>query len=357
MSEAELAAKKVDPVLLNNWSRGVQLASLLTLKETSGGNSVDIGEDTDGTNAGPTVTRGEFADPEAKNMSRDQLIVNEPVFTNRNISPTQMAQIICGNYAEEMVKSNMGHFRNAIDNIVVDKLMFGLAAAKHTNLAVAAATKPMLTQVEAKLLSIPGIAEEDIFWIFSPAAGATVGDLFEDVQPATLLDTADLGKVKGRSINGTPAVRNAGVPGYLRRKKNIASSSITGGDTLNLVMADADHDYVVGQHIRTQGLTQNATSGMTIATVSGVDITVVDASFSDTGDNGTGTLESDSAIALCCARSRCFYGRDQVIPRSSIVERTDAAGWVHKLFQNIGVKVHSSGGVRVVHFELVDAED
>lgn len=363
MSEAELAAKKVESAILDNWSRGQSLADLLTQKDaTKGGDSLDVGEDTTGGNAGPTIVRSEFADPEAKNMSRHQLIVNNPVFVNRNLSPTQMAQLLNGSYATEMVRSNIGHFRNAIDDIVVDKLMYGMSASAHANLATAAGTKSMLTRIEAKMLSIPGIREEDLLWILSPAAGATVGDLFNDVQPALISDSADLGKIKGRSINGTPAVRNAGIPGYLRRRKAIVSSAITGGDTLTLVMEDADHDFVVGQHVRTTGLDQDAgdssisTDDCVVATVSGTTITIVDTGFTDTANNGEGFLETDSAMALLIARSRCFYGSDQVIPQSSITKRTDAAGWVHQLFQHIGV-LALSGAVRTVHFDLVEAED
>jgi hypothetical protein len=354
MSEAELAAKKVDPELLDTWSRGVSLSSLLTKKDTSGGNSIDIGEDA----TGPTIVRSETGNPTTRSLARNQLIVDQPVFLNENISPTQMKQLLNGNYAPELVRANVGAFRNKVDDIVVDKMLLGLSATQHSNLALAAATKAMLSRLEAKMLSIPGVRHEDLLWILSPAAQATIGDLFSDVVPATLLDSADFGKIKGRSINGTPAISHAGIPGYLRRRKAISASAITGGDTLTLTMEDADHDFVVGQRARTSGLTVDTgdVGAATVASVSGVTVTFVDADFTDAADNGEGFLETDSAMALLIARSRCFFGADREVPESSITKRTDAAGWVHQMFDNIGVKCRS-GAVRAVHFELVEAED
>lgn len=361
MAEAALAQKFVDSALLNTWDKGPPLAALLVQKLVGkGGDSVDVGSD----DTGPTIHEDtETADPESRSFARTQLIVNERVFLNSDISPTQMAQLLAGNYAPELVRADSGAFRNKIDDKVVNGLLRGLAATAHANLAVAAGSRPMITRMEAKMLSQPGVSEQDILWILSPAAGASMGDLFPDVQPAQIGDSVDMGKIKGRSVNGIPAIRHQGIPGYNRRRQGISASSITGGNTLNLTMASANHGFVVGQRVRTQGLQVDAQdavpAGPTIATVAGAAITIVDNAFSDDADNEPAPgayLESDSAMAILICRSRCWYGTDQQIPLSSITKRTDAAGFSHQLFQHIGTKCFG-GSVRALHFSLVEAED
>jgi hypothetical protein len=366
MAEVALAQKFVDEQLVDTWSKGAVIPSFFVPKLVArGGDSVDIGSD----ETGPSIHEDtEIADPEDRNFDRTQLIVNEKVFLNSNISPTQMAQLLGGNFADELVRADGGAFKNKIDDKAVSGLLRNVPLSRHANVACAALSKPMLSRLEAKMGSLPGVTKADLLWLVSPAAAASMSDLFSDVQPATIADSADRGKISGRSFNGIPAVEHMAIPGYNRRRQIIIAAAITGGDTLTLTMSTANHGFVVGQRVLTSGLqveAQDVEASPVIASVSGATITIVDAAHSDdadnlsaasTADDPTAFLYSNDAQAILIARPRVYYGSDQVIPLSSITKRTDNAGWSHQLFQHVGFQV-KTGAARVLHAELVEAED
>jgi hypothetical protein len=348
MVDLALAVKNVQAAFLDTWTLGPSLADMYTDlgPVTRGGDSVDIPED-----PGPTINATEAAGPAAVGSTRNQLIVNLPKFVNRALSVAEINQLQNGQRAQQVARSNAGYFRASIDSDLINGAIAGAAVTDHINLAAAALTTALIGQTEGKILSRRGVAEQDLFWLISPAIAGEIGGLYP-IQPTTLAAAFDQGAPIARTLNGIPVFRHSGVPGYLRRTVAVISSSIT-SNVLTVVVA-AGHGFVAGQLVRTRSLSANQPTGVVTSVTA---TTVVMALTSgDNATNGAGFLDSRSAQAMLFAKSRAFFASDQLVPTSDLLKRTDAAGYAHQMFMHIGF-LTLAGAVKILHGALVNPED
>lgn len=363
------AAKALQSFILNNWFKGPSLFSFWTdqTEALRNGEQGDFPED-----PGAGIVDSETADPQDVVLTRTQLVKNVKAFQNRAITQTAIAQLLAGRYPQETLRSDLGAFQNDMDTKGFDAMFRSMSASQHLNRGCTSMNRDRLGRLEAKLLSIPGLSKADLWWAVSPAAENSVSALFPSTQPVTLEQSRERGLAPATSINGTPGFQHMGVPGYLRRAwyaggaietypRKGFSTLVAATGTMTVGGLSTGHALVVGQQMRVldddgdtvlaQGplLTVGAAS-VTLAAASGVD-----GDQYSTANSGAQRLETDSAIAILFASSRCHVAFDFDIPQAYLVKRGGHAGFERQTYQQLGTMVQGTACF-AVHFELVDLD-
>ena len=364
---ADAAAKMVQTALLDTWSVGNSVVPLVTdlTGSVMTGDSIDIPSV-----AAPTVNTTETANPEAVTTSVDALPVNRTKFINREITDAGMTQLLNGNgnYAMQLMRSSSARLLNAVDLDAIQYLyteVAGTSAANHFNLGADTLTDTDINDCEAAMREQQGVANSNdgsLFWIMSPTAAGQIKSV-ADLNPADAVAVAqatgsftNMGLPMIGNLNGIPAFLNNHVPGRtdsLRHQAAVNGQTSITSNVLTIPLA-AGHGFVVGQQVFTSGLTTNVTNPPATAgdgnvvTSSATEITVA-LTTTNAADNGsTGTVFSASAYAMLVYRDWTFYAANALVPRESLVERSDAAGWALKLTTRIGRVAHA-GAVKVIH--------
>ena len=348
-----LAVKNVLGELLNTWGRGPSLRPLITNlgPVVKGGDSVDIPYSA----SAFTVNRTETAGPAATGFSARTLVVDRPLFINQELTKAQTAQLLGGKnaFTRQTARKAGADMNNELERDLLDFWLAELAGSSplnHANLDGGALADSDVNNCVAALREQDGVANtnEGLFWLVHPRAEASVKGVaaFSEAQQNA---PGEVGLQMIGRLAGVPSYLHNGVPGRTNgyRLAVLSGARVSGVITLTLASTAG---FVLGQQIYTTGLAANPTQSAP-ATITAIDATTITFSLAgaDNATLGTGFIYSATAMALLCYGPWLFYGLDgEEMPEVSIVERTDAAGSVLKLFHNLGREGHF-GAVKVLH--------
>jgi len=350
---ADAARKAVESALMDTWSRGDSLLQLITDKGpvVRGGDSVDMPYKT-----GFTVNTSETANALDTTIAVDTLTVNRPKFINQRITKAQYAQLLNGdgNFASEMARGGGADLMNAIERDTIEYLLAEIVGADILNIANidgGAVTDDDVGAIEARIREQDGIANrrDGLFWLLSPRAQAAIKTVTEYIPTSPDAQQGRMGIPLIATVNGIPAYLHNGMPGQLNATRQQVAASAT-SVTTNVCTATVPtgHGFFAGMPIFTTGMTANVAVGSPATISSVTSTTIVYPLTTGNGSNGTGTIFAASAMALLCYAPWIAYALDGLQPDVSLVERTDAAGWVLKLFHHFGRRAHA-GAAMALH--------
>ncbi len=353
---ADGAVKNVVGELLDTWTSGQAVSALFTNlgPVTRGGDAVDVPY-----KAAGTVNTSESASPAALSVSVDAMTVSRQKFINQAVSRAQYDQLLggSGKIANQLSRSLGGDLQNAIDRDLIEYMasVAGTSVDYHVNLAADAVTDLDVNQAEALMLAQQGVKHDRLFWLVNPYAVASIKSA-TDYVPSLAGERGELGIPMMGSLNGIPVYTHALVPGNATASRySVATTAVTVATnvataTVTVPTGAASHGFVVGQMIYTTGLTANVPVGTPVA-ISAVTATTITYAVT-AGDgamaDGVGSIISASSFAMLGNADWLFFAADGEIPDVSMVERTDAAGWALKLYQQIGRAGHA-GSVVILH--------
>lgn len=355
---ADNASKAVRRAILNTWDKGRSIFPLVSDMGTvtRGGDSLDIPS-----NGNSVVNRSENANPAAVPSTTDTLVVQEQFFINNEITQRAQDQLMGGGgqYARNLALSAGGDMINEMDRHMIEYLLQARAFADgvdaHRNLDGGAITDQDVNDIESAMREQDGIANtnDGFFWLASPTAHARIKDVADlispDMLPRTSADGANLGLPMVGRLNNIPMFLTNSMPGRANNSRlQIPGTNAVLAGGIATVDVPPNHGLVEGMQIFTQDFTNNVLVTAPSQIITSGPLQVTFNSPGADGANGAGTILSKTAMLMLGYAPWIFFATDGVVPRTRLVERSDAAGWSFQIYQNLGRIAHA-GGVKVLH--------
>lgn len=322
------AEKFVRQELIDTWSRGSPFLSRLQNlgPVIKSGDACDVPYPA----AAATVNITESASVETIATSALAFAVNRPKVINQAITNFDDHALLSGNYLSQMVRAKNGDLVNAVERDMIEYLICnaGESVNNHFNLAADAITDDDVASAEAYMLQQDGTTHDDLLWLVSPQAVASLRSV-ADYIPSDPGSRDALGRALPASLNGIPLLIHNGVPGGANRYTISGSGSVTSNVqtvTVSVPAGSDTHGFVTGQMIYTTGFTVNRAVTSPDAINSTTATTIVHDLTACNGANGTGLVTSASGFAMLLNTKRIFYAFVGAYPQSFLIKREAVFG-------------------------------
>lgn len=353
---ANNAEKHVERALLDTWTEGVDVASLLNDRSdlAQGADSFEIPEDQ---NDSIVVNLAETGSSQTLALaSPNTVLINRPMSIFRELSHVERDQLLGGNdrLAQEIARSDGGRLKRRVDRDLIEHCFEVAALADHVNIGGTPITDNMVNDIEGAMLDQPGVDDSQgrLVWLANPRACGGMKSVAEYAAqaPDIAQGGAQLGLPPIITVNGSRLFRHSGVR-LVAGDSATESPALAGTVTSNVMTMTGTAAQVArfrtGMRCYTTGFTNNvaqsAPQAITVATSTTITIPLTTAN----GSQGTGVLRTADFASILIDRQRYFYGANTPIAMSRMVAGKGSVRDELQLFKNIG-RLARAGSVKIV---------
>jgi hypothetical protein len=231
-----------------------------------------------------------------------------------------------GAFASQKADQILTTIEDAIDQDCVDALLTaawdnGATPAYWINAAAATVTAAMTFNAMATMLAQKGVRKESCAWMMHPFGAASIASL-ADFKPYTGVAGSGAPSAFGAPFIGTlygiPVIENQSI----RNRFTVATTQVVVASNVATATVAAGHNIVSGMKLTSAGHTANASSAVTVGTVTATTIAYPLVTGDATLADGVGTLTIDATCNALVYKPWTFIRRRQ-LPEIRVVPRVD----------------------------------